>query len=79
MLRVGFGFRTQVLCSVPSSCVCEAQLMYNWLLDASLSVLICLKVRNSVVDVVFQVSRRFDLLLDCRLSVQLFNSIDPFG
>ena len=42
MLRVGFGFRTQVfLCSVPSSCVCEAQLKYNWLLDALMSVLIC--------------------------------------
>ena len=64
---VSFGFRTLVLCSVPSSC--EDQLRYNWFecIDVCSHLL---KVRNFVVDVVFQVLRRCDPLsvFDCRYS-----------
>ena len=58
MLWVGFDFVPKILCSVSSNCVCEAQLWYNWFLDASMSVLISLKVGSvtiSVVGVVFHV------------------------
>ncbi len=62
------GFRTLVLCSVPSSCErsVEVQLVFGCV-DVCFHLL---KVRNFVVDVVFQVLRRFDpmLVFDCRYS-----------
>ena len=67
------------MCSAPSGCVCEAQLMYNWLLDASMSVLISLKVRN------FCGKRCLSSLATFRSPAGLsnvgtvFNSIDPSG